>query len=237
MNPNQGRFPVVLGVLGLLFLGLCGEASSQVLSTRAHADGEARRGYERQMAKLRSTRLTLAWKDQPFERAWKELATALGINARIAPEAGESREIGITLEVKDVLAPAVLEILADQARVVFQHRDGIWVATTADDALKSAVVTVLYDIRDLLYVPPDFPPSRPIGIPVGRPGESEEPESEPRARAADEILDLVRTISGPKRWESEHVSLTAGKGHLVVRHTPEVQAEVSRALNALRRVF
>ncbi len=225
------------GIWALFFLGSFGGVQAQSLSTQAHATGEARQAYERQLAKLRSTRLTLHWKEETFEAAWTAVARALNLNARIAEVAKDHASLPITLEVKEVLATAVLDILADHAKVVFQHRHGIWVATTPDDALQSAVVTAIYDIRDLLYVPPDFPPARPIGIPVGRPGEHEAEEGEAKSRSPDEILDLVRTITGPKRWDSEHVSLVAGKSHLVARHTPEVQAEVERALNSLRRVF
>ena len=190
------------------------------------------------VALTENTRLSVDWKDVPFREVTRHLARTLGINLIIDRTIGEKAEEPVTLTLVDVKAATVLAALKDSMSVTFLHRDGMLHVTTTEDATKRSLMLELIDVRDILYVPPDFPaPSGGLGINPGPPVPPVAEEEPPEQKDPDFVLDLVRTSVSPKSWDIEGTSLQISKGTLIVRNTPRVIAEVRSFLTRLRGVY
>jgi len=183
---------------------------------------------------LDRTTLTVAWKDTSIEDCLASVRRATGLNFVVAPAARELVQKTVSLELKEVRTRAVLGLLADQGGFAWTTKDGILQVTTPEEAAKARLVTAVYDIREHLYSPPDFPAPVVLGLRPGKPVVPEETETAREEKDPNRLVDLVRTMTGAKPWEVEGSSITASRGLLVVRHTPEVQAQVRAALSKLR---
>jgi hypothetical protein len=206
------------------------------LKTRAEASD-----YRHLLNRLKRGRLSIAWEDRELQDAVEELAKRLEINILIAAPLKERKEETISMTLRDVNAGTLLKLLEESLGVAFQNRQGVVWVTTPEDAIKHAIILRVYVIAELLYVPPDFPAPRSMGLNASgsSPAGEREEESEPREQKDPEFLvDLIRqTTGGEKQWEIEGVAIQVIGKRLVVRHTPEMQRQVARMLDSLRGVF
>jgi len=218
-------------------------ASSQAIRTEPLKTPRARREYRQILNKLVSLRLTVSWKDMTIGEVVADLRRRVGLNVLVArPLQGRAGDPAVDLGLSRVRALTVMRIAAEQNGFVFQNRGGILWATTAEDAVRRSIVLGIHNVRDILYVPPDFPAPRILGIEPGRRdggfgGFEDELEREPSSMDPEQVVDLVRSATGEKTWEHEGVSIGYMNGRIVVRHSPGVQARVARLLNRLRGAF
>ncbi|HGY92533.1 MAG TPA: hypothetical protein ENK43_15305 [Planctomycetes bacterium] len=190
--------------------------------------------YRRVVSRLRQTRVRVMWKERRLEDALKDLRRITGINLVILRARVEDElERTLTLNLRGLPAGTVLNLLADITGVAFQHRHGVIVVTSKEDAQRRALVLGVYDIADVLYVPKDFPGPK-IGLHGSGSGdELEEDEEQPEQRDPEEILSLIRTATGEKAWEGEGTSLEIHGRKLFVRHTPAMHRRIARILRIL----
>ncbi len=192
------------------------------------------KSYRRVLLKLRQTRVRVTWKERRLEDALKELRGIAGINIVILrSRIDDELDREITLSLRGLPAGAVLSLLSDITGVAFQHRHGVIVVTSKEDARRRALVLGVFDIADVLYVPRDFPAPK-IGLNgSGSEGELDEESDAPARRDPEEILSLIRTVTGEKAWEAEGTSLEIHGHKLFVRHTPSMHRRIGRILRLL----
>lgn len=184
--------------------------------------------------RLDQTLITVKWDDQPLDFVVKDLAMRTGLNFYVTPAAREAAEDTIDLELTRARALMVVRLLGEHFKLKFINRHGLIYITTPEGAIKQTAVLRLYDIRDMLYVPPDFPAPK-IGIPIGPPSEEELEDAEPPAQKDPEfMIELIKKATGESNWENDSVSIDAYGGRLVVRHTPGMQRKVARFLARMR---
>ncbi|MFQ5654427.1 MAG: hypothetical protein ACE5GW_06820, partial [Planctomycetota bacterium] len=106
-------------------------------------------------------------------------------------------------------------------------------AARADDRM----VLQVYDVRDLLPSPPDFPAPR-LGLggleaPVAIPDDDDD-EREGGRWTVDELVELIRKMVSPASWGAAGARITAAEGVLVVLQQPQACRQVGRLLDDLR---
>ena len=218
-----------------MLVALCSEASAQ-LATLPNKTSTDREIYRTMVRRLKGTRMSVKWEDIELQDAIKQISNNVRINMVIATPLRERAEDPISMNLKDVTAMTLLRLLRESASMEFQHRHGVLVATTKEDALTKAMTLGIYGIRLILYVPPDFPAPVRLGLRPGPPPEPIEEEGEAKeGMDPDFLVDLIRnTTGGSNVWDVEGASILAHKGNLFVRHAPHIQARVRRFLNRLR---
>ncbi len=190
--------------------------------------------YRQVVLKLRQTRVRVMWKERRLEDALGDLRRMTGINLVILRSRVEDQlDRELSLNLRGLPAGTVLNLLADVTGVAFQHRHGVIVVTSKEDAQRRALVLGVFDIADVLYVPKDFPGPK-IGLNGSGSGdELEEEEEQPEQRDPEEILSLIRSVTGEKAWEGEGTSLEIHGRKLFVRHTPAMHRRIARILRLL----
>jgi hypothetical protein len=219
----------------IFVLMLAAFCTAQSLPTLPNLTSVDREAYVTISRRISGLRMSVTWEGITLGEVRKDLARRLGINLVIDKSVADKAEEPIDLTLKDVSARTVLRQLEDALGVVFQHRHGVVVITTQEDALTRSMVLRLHEIRLILYEPPDFPPPVELGLRPGRPLElPEEPEPK-EGMSKDFLVDLVRSATGgPEVWDVPGASLVAENGILFVRHAPHVQGRVARLLARLR---
>ena len=129
------------------------------LRTRAEASE-----YRHLLNRLERSRLSVAWEDRELHDVVKDLAKRLEINILIAAPLEERKAETISMTLRRVNAGTLLKLLEESLGVAFQNRQGVVWVTTPQDAIKHAIILRVYVIAELLYVPPDFPAPRSMGL-------------------------------------------------------------------------
>ena len=199
-------------------------------------NGAEKEIYRTMVRRLESTRVSVAWEDVGLGETIRRMGRSLRFNMVLGKALRDREEEPVTLQLKDVSVMTVVRLLKQQFDIEFQHRHGVMVVTTTEDAMQRAMVLRIYGIRLITYTPPDFPAPGILGL---RPGPPPEPPEEGEAREPrfdpDFVVDLVRsTTGGEKVWEVEGASISHHNGKLLVRHAPHIQARVRRILDRLR---
>lgn len=222
-------------LVALVLLFAAGEASAQ-LATLPFDNTTEKEIYRTMVRRLKGMRMSVAWDDIGLGEAIRHIARNVRFNMVLSKEIREREEEPVNLTLKDVSVMTIVNLLKQQFEIEFQHRHGVLVVTTEEDALKKAMVLGIYGIRLITYNPPDFPAPVILGLRPGPPPEpvEEEEQKEPRFDE-DYIVELVRSTTGAdKVWDVEGASISAHNGKLIVRHAPHIQARVRRILNRLR---
>lgn len=226
----------------LIFLG--GFLPAQALRTLPPETPRDQRVFREVVRRLQGIRMDVRWEGVSLEDAISLLRARTGLNMLVAREAEDLVE-GTTVEMTlhRVTALTLMKILAENHEILFQNRRGVIFVTTPEDARRRSLTLAIFDVRDLLYTPPDFPAPDLLGIRVGAPGGGlggfgeEEFASGPEGRDPDRLVDIVRMATGEKAWDGGGVSLRYMGGRLVVRHTPSMLRKVARILASLRGVY
>jgi hypothetical protein len=217
----------------LLLLAAAGLLSAQPILFLPSEDPAEGEHYRRLLRSLEGMTISVDWREAAFADCLRELRASTSLPIQIHRSIDAASIPPITLALHRARARSVVAVLAESAGVVFQFRHGAVFAISRDEALKGSLTTRVHDIRELLYIAPDFPAPRPAGLRPGRP-EVEEAEPERRQRSPEEIVDLVRLMTAKAIWDHPDVAITADRSMLVVRQSPEAHREVERALRLLR---
>lgn len=181
-------------------------------------------------AKLRNVRVSLDFRQAPLESALDVMRELAGINMIVGPKA-RALEAKVTIKVQDLPMRAALRLMLASHDLTWDFRHGVVFITTREEAM-DAVVTEIYDVRDLTHPVASFPGVEldlvPGGLGVVA---SVEPEAGPEMP----VVDLVKAHTGGKSWdENPRASINLHGGLLVVRQTREVHRQVQRVIGKLR---
>ncbi len=171
-------------------------------------------------------------------RRWAELAGAnVAVNWPALQTVGLDRAQPVTLDLRGVPAGQVLRLLIDRVGVgaaprVVLYADGDVLRVEPDDGdgprHRARLVTRLYDVRPLVL---DAVRWHALIFDDSRPDDLEE-------LAADRLTFRLEEAVAPETWQDNSAGTCTANywsGWLIVRHTPEVQAQVDAYLAALGR--
>ena len=217
-----------------LSLILITSTPAQVLETVALGNRREQTQYRELLGRLRLTRISVDWKDRSLADVLADLRSRTGLNLLVqSGELGEILEQSVDLRLKEVSVEVVLELLSSGRDLVFQNRKGVIHVTSRAHAVRRSAVLAIFDVSDLLYVPPDFPAPK-IGIPVGPPSDERDArESHPESKDPEELIDLIKSATGEKNWEYEGVSIRHSAGKLLIRHTPAMLRRIGGVIRSI----
>ena len=243
-TPLARRFPMVtrppilgggrLGFLAFLLVLSCGMAMGQGLASIPNRASEVR-GFKELQTKLLAASLSVNWEEAELGEVLKELRRRLEVNLVMSIALRKEEPPTLNLVLKDISALGVLRIIESQTGIRFQHRHGVIVATTPEDAMQASMVLKVYQVADLLYVPPDFP--APIRLGLRGSGQEEEPITPEPQEQKDpaELIELLRvSTGGDKVWDVPGAFITHSGSNLFVFHSTEVHSRFGRTLHRLR---
>jgi type II secretory pathway component GspD/PulD (secretin) len=184
-------------------------------------------------SKLKNLKVTLDFKSVTLQTLADYIREITDINIFVSNKV-EGKGDDISIKVQDITLKSVLNLVLKPRQLTYVVKDGVLYLTTQEEANQDVIMEI-YDVRDLLYVIPDFPgvdislATDTIGTNVVDAG----PTSE---GAALPLEDLVKAHCGPKTWdENPKASLALQNGLLVVKQTREVHAQVRRLIGQLRQ--
>lgn len=158
-----------------------------------------------------------------------------------------SSTLPITARLRKVRFSKALTIILDAAgggkeKLGYTVDEGVIVIASAEELSKNVEVRV-YDVRDLLTVPPDFVPPR-LGVPEPLKAAFAATQSSMRAAREGTREDLVKAFMrliedtvAPATWKDHGGNAGAIRelqSQLIVTQTPENQIQVMRLLQQLR---
>jgi hypothetical protein len=214
-----------LGLLLLLVVGAVGLQAQDRSEARHRAIANA----------LQTTRMErVSYEDVDFTVVVRDIArltqSNIVVDRRALADLEEDDRV-ITLELSDMRAGNVLNIVLDQVGLVKSYRSGILFLTTAERR-DAVTVARVYDIRDITVRIQDFP-APDIRL---REGDNQGPAMrwprEDDQPTADDIVDMIEDQVRAD-WGGT-ASLRVTRGQLVVRAPQHVQVEVARLLAQLR---
>ena len=104
--------------------------------------------------KLDATIVSFTFNEQPLEEALDFLQTLGKVNIVLDKKKVEAGKT-VTLKLNDVPLGTAVKLLCEQIGLKWTVRDGI-VFMSDEDGVKQEPITVVYDVNDLLAVPPNF---------------------------------------------------------------------------------
>lgn len=221
---HPAKLPAVVGIVLLcLALGVA-EVSAQgrvrgwrdrlVVSAPLPGMTRAERAvYQR----LDTTVVSFTFNDQPLEEALDFLSTLGGVNVVLDRRKVEEGKT-ITLKLTNVTLSTAIKLITEQVELKWIVRDGV-VYISDEEGTRREPVTIVYDVADLLAMPPNFqgPNIELQSITGGRGSsstggntgftpfeEEDDPEAEDhktREELLQELVDLIRSVIEPGSWE------------------------------------
>ena len=195
---------------------------------------------QRIRAALKSKSISPTFNDTPIRAVVQFFKDVSGINMIISPrvfdEQGEDT-LRVTLEVTDISLKDALDLVLETLGLSYRIKEGVLQITTKADAQAAAVLRV-FDIRDILAMPKDFPgttiklEATDSGAAGGIPGLGGDEGAEPIT--ADQVADLIRGAIATESWDTPPNSLEPKVGKLIVRNQPLVVGQVEQLLSSLR---
>jgi beta-lactamase regulating signal transducer with metallopeptidase domain len=165
------------------------------------------------------------------------------VNWKSLEAAKIDRNAPVTVRLRNVQLFKALNIILDAAagggreKLGYTIDDGVLTISTADDLGKNVQVRV-YDVRDLLVIPPDYIPSQLAG---GLSGPTTRPTTAPAGPTREELVKslqaMIEDTVAPETWKDHGGNVAALRelqGQLIITQTPENQIEIMRILDQLR---
>lgn len=221
-------------VLGLV---LTGAAFAQ---DRQMSDSETKRAV---LNKLETMKIDLNEVDRPLDEMVAYLRDFSNINFLIDPEVYtkvSKDQMKVTIKVKNVRLKSALKLILGQYDLSAVYQDGI-VKITTRERVNQNVITLFYDVRDLLLKINNFPgPKLELTGGEGSGGTTgiTFAVEEPQESKVDEgfLEELIKTNTGGKSWEENpHAAIRiTPTGILIVTQTKAVHKEVENLINMLR---
>lgn len=200
--------------------------------------GPADRAKQAVISKMNTKRVSMEFSDAPLTDVVEFLRSVTQINMMVDPAVvREKPDMRVTLNVKDVKVRNVLNLIGQFFALTADIREGGVVVLTEKERIKSAYVTKVYDIRDLMFAVKDF---RGPKIGLNKSGQT------PSVTFEYDDADKSRVISGPEAlveliqtnmgdaWEGEKANVSVVRGLLVATNTKQVHQQVKRLLQMLR---
>jgi beta-lactamase regulating signal transducer with metallopeptidase domain len=154
------------------------------------------------------------------------------VNWKAVEEAKVDRNTPVSANLRNIKFSKALNVILDsvgggQVKLGYTIDEGVLVITTADD-LVHHVVTRVYDVRDLLALPPRNA-ARTNPAPATRPATREDLVD----RLSNLIIDTIATSSWKER-KGAVGTLRELEGQLIIIQTPENHRQISEFLALLR---
>lgn len=191
------------------------------------------------ISKLATMRISVNWEDTTIKEAIAYIQEFTGINFLIHPSA-DAEGATASLSLQGVRILSVLKLILKPNDLGAVYEDGL-IVIKPRDMVGQHVVTRVYDVRDLFVKISNFPgpqlellPGRGAG---GAPGVSFTLE-EPAEPKLDEMTleDIIKSVTGWTVWDENEFAMMQFTPNrmLVVTQTPNVHAEIERAIQLLR---
>jgi general secretion pathway protein D len=193
-------------------------------------------------SELATKRVSIDYTDAPFKTVINYLKSQSGVNIVVDPEVLgelESSDTRVNLQVDEIPLQSALNILLDFTNLKSTFRNGVLFITKPERALGEGVLE-LHDILDITSKVSKFP-GQTMELSSGTGGDDGgglmfgDEGGEDAAPAPDELLELVKSSVAADSWDGGGRSIAMLGGQLLVKHTPEVQAEIRKLLGDLRQ--
>ncbi len=186
---------------------------------------------------MREQKINLSFTDAPLTDVVAFLREFTGLNIIIdSAQIPTPSDLRITLRVEDLPFDNVLGLVARMHNLAYKVEDGVVFITTAE-SLQRETVLELYDVQDVTVTIPDFPGPE-ISLVSGDEGAGGAVATEGEAPTAglnpEELTNLIKDNIAKGTWDTAPNSLVYNNGILIVRHTPEVQAQIQKFLTDVR---
>lgn len=225
------------------------------------AESEANRAV---IAKMRDTRMPVEFNDNAFEDVVAFIGTTTGIDIDVDWESladiGVDPDTPVDLTLKsvqiNVLLDRVLAKISDPTLPAgWAIQDGI-LSIASDEVLRLNTVLETYDIRDLIFVVPDFDNAPEFDLQSAVQaaggggggggggqspftGGSQDPQNIPtRDDRVQAIIDLIQANVDPDGWTAiggDTSSVTELNGNFIITTTPKNHRAIIGLLNKLRQ--
>lgn len=209
-----------------------GEVAKSVAPARA-----APKSLEQALAVLEMRRVNVDFRDAELSRAAEFAGQVSGINVILAPALsrnGTDAVPKLTLKLSDVTLRQAVEFAAKLTGTRLVLRDGILQFTTPQDA-KGEPVLRIHPLGDLAVKLRNFPgPDIQIRLASAEFEDEKESEVDGGLDDPEEIIEMIRKMTGDGTWDSEDVSISGDARRLVVKQYPDVHREIAKILALLR---
>ena len=199
--------------------------------------------------KLRTTMIpkgTTFPEDSSYTDVIRTIRSIVTLPILISPEANSAIEdngytFSMVLEAR-ISLENLLDILVRRTdnALAYVVENGAIILTTKQKSLGKPILRV-HPISDLTIEITNF--TGPIIRDL--PSASDEDEGDPRGGGEEEepvkfvdpsqLEELIRTHVSPGTWDGDNIAIEATPANLIVTHTPEVQAQIERFLDDLRK--
>ncbi len=186
------------------------------------------------LRKLSTAKVTVDFDQVKLADALDFLRDASGLNLVLLPAAAaKDAEQPVKLKAKDLTLKSVLKLLLHGRGLTVTWRDGALAVVPVED-LQDSVSMKIYDVRSHLLKIADFAgPRMELVSPTGGVQgpvtgiilEEPKPIIEP-----DFLVELIRSNTGGRTWESGKATIDLVDGRLVVSQTPAVHREIDALL-------
>ena len=201
-------------VLGLGLLAALVFVAPTVFAQNTTADRAARQ-------KLENTIVSFTFSEQPLEEAIDFLQTLAKVNIVLDKRKVEAGKT-ITLKLNDVELQTAVKLVTEQVGLKWTVRDGV-IYISDEEGVKQEPITIVYDVGDLLTVPPNFegPTFELQNISGNRGGSgggsggsgnsifsdtSDKTDNTDAKKSREELLtelvDLIQQVIEPGTWET-----------------------------------
>ncbi|MCI0340303.1 MAG: hypothetical protein L0216_04005 [Planctomycetales bacterium] len=179
--------------------------------------------------------------DAPLKAVVQFFRDVSGVNIIISPKVfaeTPEEQLRVNLTVQDVSMRDALNLILGMNKLAHRVKDGVLVITTQAEAQESPMLRV-FDIRDLLAVPKDFPgttirlEATDSGAAGAIPGLGGGGDEKP-AITADDLVNLIKGTIAQETWDTPPNSIEPKGGKLIVKNQPKVIAEVEKLMSSLR---
>ncbi|MCI0342168.1 MAG: hypothetical protein L0216_13660 [Planctomycetales bacterium] len=189
---------------------------------------------------LATKKINLDFEDAPFPTVINYIKTTSGVNLvvdkAVLEELAEAR---VNLKLEDLPVQAALGILLDFQKLTATFKSGVLYITKPEQAVGEAVLEI-HDIRDLTYKVGSFPgpkielKSGSDAADAGGLSFTDEGGAETTPQP-EELVDLIKQSVAAESWAIPGRSITQIGGQLLVKQSPEAQAEIRNLLKDLRQ--
>ncbi|GDY12425.1 hypothetical protein LBMAG53_13030 [Planctomycetota bacterium] len=179
--------------------------------------------------------VTLDFQEQQIDEVIKFLQKVTGVNIITDPRVLAASPPPVTLKVERMKLRFVLDYIMKLTQLTYVLRDEAIYITNAEGA-RGALVTELYDIRDLMHSVPNFPgPDLEVPQPGTAAAKILPPIENATPPTSQDFIDIIQRVVSPNSWTAPGVSPPSEyNGSLVVTNVSGVHKQVKELLRALR---
>ena len=138
-----------------IFVAVCVVAAMVAGAAVVSAQGVGLTRSDRQVQQqLENTIVSFTFNDQPLQEALDFLATLGSVNIVMDKRKAEEGKT-VTLKLSNISLDTALKLITEQVALKWTVKDGI-VFISDEEGVKQEPITVVYDVSDLLAMPPNF---------------------------------------------------------------------------------